>query len=183
MKNILLVLVGVLLLAACSTPKYAYYFDHYDYNSGKKKAFMKDGLTAVEPVSRFSSASASPLKIDQRSAAASIESDVIAETAPASPVASKSVLERKYSSLSTTEKKEFRKELKTAMKEYAKLKKEGKSVAAAQALDYNLKMAIIFGAVALTLSFFGGVNSIFWIVSVIALVVGVVFFIKWIAEQ
>ena len=37
MKKYLLLIASVLLLAACSSPKYAYYFDHYDYNSGKKK--------------------------------------------------------------------------------------------------------------------------------------------------
>src|SRR3989337_162878 len=36
MKKYVLLIASVLLLSACSTPKYAYYFDHYDYNSGKK---------------------------------------------------------------------------------------------------------------------------------------------------
>jgi len=69
---------------------------------------------------------------------------------------------------------------------YSKSKKSGDNGAVVndtKAMDYNLKMAIIFGAVAATLSFFGGVNSVFWILSVVFLVVGVVFFIKWIAEQ
>jgi hypothetical protein len=183
MKNILLFAVGLLLLAACSTPKYAYYFDHYDYNSGKKKS----------PVSAVASnlrsqhvAPINPLLIDQPSLVASTETKTVSKPISSSVTVDKSLLNKKYSSLSKEEKKAFRAEVKTAIKDYKKFKKDmksGNSVKETQVMDYNLKMAIIFGAVALTLSFFGGVNSIFWIVSVVALVVGVVFFIKWIAEQ
>jgi hypothetical protein len=184
MKNILLFAVALLLLASCSTPKYAYYFDHYDYNSGKKKSPVTDIASNFQskPV-----AQANPLLIDQPSLVASTEANVVSQPINlTSTVDNKSLLNKKYSSLSKEEKKAFRAEVKTAIKDYKKLKKDmksGNSVKETQVMDYNLKMAIIFGAVALTLSFFGGVNSIFWIVSVVALVVGVVFFIKWIAEQ
>ena len=50
-------------------------------------------------------------------------------------------------------------------------------------MDNDLKMALIFAVVAIVLSAFGGVNSIFWILGVIATVVAIVFFIKWLAEQ
>jgi hypothetical protein len=181
MKNILLFAVAILLLAACSTPKYAYYFDHYDYNSGRKKAPVTD-VAVNAPAPEMTS----PLLIDQQNVAASTETKSVSKAAPSTVAAEKSLLNKKYSSLSKEEKKAFRAEVKTAMKDLKKLKKDmkdGKSVKETQVMDYNLKMAIIFGAVALTLSFFGGVNSIFWILSVVALVVGVVFFIKWIAEQ
>ena len=72
-------------------------------------------------------------------------------------------------------------EIKNVLK--SKKKAEGNADKDVKAMDYNLKMAIIFAAVAVTLSFFGGVNSVFWILSVVALVIGVVFFIKWLAEQ
>jgi hypothetical protein len=181
MKNILLFALGLLLLAACSTPKYAYYFDHYDYNSGKKKSPVTD----VADLQSKDIAPINPLLIDQPSLVASTEAKIVSKPVP-SIAADKTLLNKKYSSLSKEKKKAFRAEVKTAIKDYKKLKKEmksGNSVKETQVMDYNLKMAIIFGAVALTLSFFGGVNSIFWIVSVVALVVGVVFFIKWIAEQ
>lgn len=180
MKHILLVLLGVLLLAACSSPKYAYYFDHYDYNSGKKKspanAIAPAQADQIEVVS-------TPLKIDETSVVASAAPIVVATPAAPSISEQKSLLAKKYSSLTKDEKKVFRKEVKSVIKDYKKSKKSGESITETQVMDYNLKMAIIFGAVALTLSFFGGVNSVFWILSVVALVVGVVFFIKWIAEQ
>ena len=37
MKKIAITFVVLCTLAACSTPKYAYYFDHYDYQAGKRK--------------------------------------------------------------------------------------------------------------------------------------------------
>ncbi len=180
MKHILLVLLGVLLLAACSTPKYAYYFDHYDYNSGKKKSPVN--ATAPAKVSQIEVVS-TPLKIDETSVVASAAPVVVATPSAPSVSEQKSLIAKKYSSLTKDEKKAFRKEVKSVIKDYKKSKKSGESITETQVMDYNLKMAIIFGAVALTLSFFGGVNSVFWILSVVALVVGVVFFIKWIAEQ
>lgn len=191
MKNIVTLLVSVLLLAACAAPKYTYYFDHYDYNSGKKKAMEEKALLTVNPssitIDESAVVSESPLKFPVEAVAASANSTVIPLKNAAAPViVEKEAIEKKYTDMTRAEKKEFRKTLRAEVKKYIKAKKSGedlKSVADTKAMDYNLKMAIIFGAVALTLSFFGGVNSVFWIVSVISLVVGVVFFIKWIAEQ
>jgi hypothetical protein len=183
MKNILLLALGLLLMGACSSPKYAYYFDHYDYNSGKKKSPAIDVTSNVKAIE---SIELNPLLVDQQNVVASAEPKAVPGSFAPTVETQKSLLNKKYSSLSKAEKKAFRAEVKNAIKDYKKLKKDmkdGKSVKETQVMDYNLKMAIIFGAVALTLSFFGGVNSVFWILSVVALVVGVVFFIKWIAEQ
>ncbi len=49
-----------------------------------------------------------------------------------------------------------------------------------QALDQNLKFAIIFGAVGVVLMLF---PSPLWIIGAIALTVGVVFLILWVLEQ
>ena len=175
MKHLVTLVVSVLVLASCSTPKYTYNFDHYDYNSGRKKAEAEKLAAQTEPQVVVIEES-SPLLITEENVVASA-----AEKAPA-PVAKPAA--KKYSEMSKTEKKELRKAVKTEIKKYLKNKKgDGSVTKETKALDYNLKMAIIFGAVALTLSFFGGVNSVFWIASVIALVIGVVFFIKWIAEQ
>jgi cell division protein FtsW (lipid II flippase) len=107
---------------------------------------------------------------------------------PATPVAApvKADVAKAYKEMSKSERKEFKKALKTELKNYIKGKKPGDtgaSVADAKVMDHDLKMALIFGSVAIVLSFFGGVNSVFWILSVVALVVAVVFFIKWLAEQ
>lgn len=187
MKNIFTLFISLLLLAACSTPKYSYHFDHYDYNSGKRKADAEKAVVAQAPAQENevnASAEASPLTVQKDAVVASSEG---ATTPSASPtLTDKLALKQKYAAMSKSEKKEFRKAVKSEIKKYVKAKKSKDgvaSVADAKAMDHNLKMAIIFGAVALTLSFFGGVNSVFWIVSVICLVIGVVFFIKWIAEQ
>jgi hypothetical protein len=186
MRNLLLLLVGVLLLAACSAPKYSYYFDHYDYNSGKKK-ISPDSRLAISPVEAPTFASeVSPLSIPEETLVASTEPGIVVAEKKVEPVVDQNILAKKYSSLNKTEKKAFRKELKSEIKKYMKAKKSGDNGAAVEntkVMDYNLKMSIIFCAIALTLSFFGGVNSVFWIISVVTLVIGIVFFIKWIAEQ
>ena len=88
----------------------------------------------------------------------------------------------KLSNLSKAEKKN----LKQAVKEYRKqLKKadSGKGVQDKKALDHDLKMAIIFGAVAVVLSTLSGFSYVFWIVAVVSLVIGLVFLIKWLSRQ
>lgn len=187
MKKYLLLMASVLLLAACSSPKYAYYFDYYDYNSGKKKVAMPTGELAQ---SLIATPELSPLQLDAKAVTASAESKIKKIERPAMvPTISaeqKALLQQKYSSLSRTEKKEFRKELKAEVKKIIKAKKSGESITAiadAKAMDNDLKMALIFAVVAIVLSAFGGVNSIFWILGVIATVVAIVFFIKWLAEQ
>jgi hypothetical protein len=174
MKHLVTLVISVLVLASCSTPKYTYNFDYYDYNSGRKKAEAEKSIAQAEKQTQIITEQESPLILSEESVVASAEKAPIAAAKPS----------RKYTDMSKSEKKAFRKELKTEVKKYLKSKKgDGAVSKETKALDYNLKMAIIFGAVALTLSFFGGVNSVFWIASVIALVIGVVFFIKWIAEQ
>ncbi len=187
MKKILSLLLGVIILASCSAPKkYSYNFSYYDYNSGKKKALNQTPIVVQDEIvlnENFQATEQSVLTIESETLVASSDNVVVPL---AKPVVDQSMLAKKYASLSKSEKKAFRKELKEEIKKYAKAKKAGDDGAITndtKVLDYNLKMAIIFGAVALTLSFFGGVNSVFWILSVVALVIGVVFFIKWISEQ
>lgn len=180
-----LFIAGVVLLStACSSPKYTYHFDHYDYNSGRKSestAKQDNPLPVVDEVA--------PLAVDENALTAST-----AEAAPApvqqtvapSPEEARSILAKKYSSLSKPEKKEFRQQAKKQLKAYVKAVKSGDSVAAedaVKAMDYDLKMAIIFGAVGLTLTLFGGVSEAFWILGVIAIVIGVVFLVKWLVRQ
>lgn len=183
MKKYLLLISSVLLLASCSTPKYAYYFDHYDYNSGKKKAVNADTRLAEMTLS---TPETSPLQLNEESVTASAESRIRnVESVPVA-VKEKALLEKKYSTLSRAEKKEFRKELKSEVKKIIKAKKSGESITSIadnMAMDHDLKMALIFGIVGIVLSAFGGVNSIFWILGVISTVIAIVFLIKWIAEQ
>lgn len=170
-------LISVLLVSACSSPKYTYNFDTYDYNSGRKKKEAEKEVVASQTEAPSIQALPSPLTVS--------EENVVASSSPVTPAPASTLKPaKKYGDLTKTEKKELRKAVKTEIKNYLKAKKgDGNVSQESKAMDYNLKMAIIFGAVALTLSFFGGVNSIFWILSVVSLVIGVVFFIKWIAEQ
>lgn len=189
MKNILPFLAGMLLFAACSTPKYAYYFDHYDYNSGKKAALAEKTIpdNNVEAATNSQLTDESLLVIQKETLTASAEMNVVAAPEKVAPKPSSNPLTitKKYKEMTKSEKKEFRKALMTEIKNYKKIKKSGKGDIAhdTKVMDHDLKLAIIFGAIALTLSFFGGVNSVFWVISVISLVVGVVFFVKWITEQ
>jgi hypothetical protein len=192
MKKYLLLLASVLLLAACSSPKYAYYFDHYDYNSGKKKV---ETPASQLPQTTITTPDVNPLLLDENNVTASAENKIQpveytsaqpVEYTPAMVKEKASLLEQKYKSLSKAEKKEFRKELKTEVKKMIKAKKNGDSldlIKERTAMDHDLKMALIFGIVGILLSAFGGVNSIFWILGVISTVIAIVFLIKWLAEQ
>ena len=192
MKTIPLVIVSALLLAACATPKYSYNFDYHDYNSGRKakeaeKVVVAD-VSAPAPLPEPLEVIAEPINesplILTNNPVASSNSRISDADVPA-VVMDHKAFEKKYADMSRSERKEFKKALKSEIKNLVKKDKtdNGASVDEAKAMDNDLKMALIFGAVALTLSFFGGVNSIFWILSVVSLVVAVVFFIKWIAEQ
>lgn len=186
MKKFLLLIASVVFLAACSSPKYAYYFDHYDYNSGKKKVELNDAQLALLAQSDLLAPETGPLSLNQEAVTASAAGRLSkAEQVPVA-VNDKALLQQKYAALSKTEKKEFRKELKTEVKKIIKAKKNGESVESIMenmAMDHDLKMALIFGIVGIVLSAFGGVNSIFWILGVISTVIAIVFLIKWLAEQ
>ena len=155
--------------------------------SGKKKAQTPTGELAQ---STITTPELSPLKLDATAVNASAASRIKKIEKPASlPTISaedKALLQQKYSSLSRAEKKEFRQELKAEVKKMIKAKKSGESITAiaeAKAMDSDLKMALIFTIVAIVLGAFGGANSIFWILSVISIVVAIVFFIQWLTRQ
>jgi hypothetical protein len=180
MKKIVVLLAGAVLFAACSSPRYSYYFDHYDYNSGKKTA---TAARAMEAPVNTQLTDESLLVLQKETLQASAEPDLIASSESVTRV-NKPMPTEKISVRSKTEIKALKKKLITQIKELKKIKKDlPPSADKSKVLDYDLKMAIIFGAVALTLSLFGGVNSVFWVASVISLVVGVVFLVKWLAEQ
>lgn len=178
MKQILLVIAAAIVFASCSSPKYAYNFDHYDYNSGKKQAFAKQ----TEQVTPTPQETESPLLIKEES--------LVASTAPTAPVetkrtltdADKKAIAEKVASMSTAERKELKKTLKAEVK---KMKKgeNGASVEASKVMDHDLKLAAIFGAVGLVLVILGGVSTVFWVLGVISFVIGIVFFIQWLSRQ
>ena len=185
MKRKLLYLLSIALLAACSAPKYSYNFGTYDYNAGKRKAApveataqqkvvqgqRQEELTA--PAEMTASVEATSSRVEK-----SIESSALTNV--------QTSLKAKYELMSKSEKKEFRKEVLHAAKNYSKAMKRGDHIAAekaVQALDHDLKLAIIFGAVGLAITLFGGLGYAFYVVGVIAFLIGLVFFIKWVLRQ
>jgi uncharacterized protein YcfL len=183
MKKYLLLVISALLLAACSSPKYTYHFDHYDYNSGKKKLEIQHPDLAQN---MLATPEVSPLTMNQEALTASADSRMTKVEAAPVTLNDLTVLKKKYAAMSKPEKKEFRKELKSEVKKMIKAKKSGESINSVddtKAMDHDLKMALIFGIVGIVLSAFGGVNSVFWILGIISTVIAIVFLIKWLAEQ
>jgi hypothetical protein len=177
MKKILLTLVAAALLAACSAPKYAYHFDHYDYNSGKKKSNVAQ--TPVAPVIEQS-----PVLLDQQTVVADAGEtpSVMTEKKTAPQMDTKALTER-VAAMSKSERMTLKHDLKKYIKKIKKSPDHGASVTASKEWDHDLKMAAIFGIVGIVLTALGGVNTVFWVIGVIAIVVGLVFLIKWIARQ
>jgi hypothetical protein len=192
-RSFLILLALILLAASCSAPRYTYNFDYYDYNSGKKSTDVDTAIPnetgngdknplALDETVLTASADDKLITIDERKTA-SHEEITKTKTEVASPVE----LARKYKELSKTQRKAFRKAMREDMRRYVipskKSNNDVRTVTEAKAMDRDLKMAIIFGAVGVTLSLFGGVNQVFWILSVISIVVGLVFLIKWLSRQ
>ncbi|MBX2961715.1 MAG: hypothetical protein KF687_04330 [Cyclobacteriaceae bacterium] len=179
MRNLLLLFGAVLLLASCSTPKYAYYFDHYDYNSGKKQS-----LTQTQQASQVDEVSFA-LPEQELIASISQEPAYLAETNEISKEnAAMDEAKAVVASLSKSEKKELRKEALQTVKAYAKAIKAGendKAAEMAKAMDKDLKLAAIFGAVGIVTAIIGG--DVFWVISAVAWIIAVIFFIKWLVRQ
>jgi hypothetical protein len=179
MRKHLLLVGAVVLAAACSSPKYTYHFDHYDYNSGKKK---------IQPAATVQESAVASVATPQDEAIVAPAEFITAETGDLTPTvdAQKAAadLAKTYKSMTKEEKKAFRKEAKAQIKQYVKAVKsgdEGQIAAAKQAMDKDLKLAAIFGAVGIVALLIGG--DVFWIVGGIALLIGVVFFIMWLVRQ
>lgn len=168
MKNSMLVLSVIVLLSACSSPKYAYNFDYHDYNAGKKKASVAtSGGLSVDPATLVASTSNTPTVFDEPVTTVSTE-------AAAAPVMTRKSF------------KAFKAELKKEVKEMKVMKKTGKVLSATKAaasggMDHDLKLAAIFGAVGIVGLIIGG--NVMYVIGGIAMLIGVVFFVKWLIRQ
>jgi hypothetical protein len=171
-------LLGVLILiSGCSSPKYAYHFDTYDYNSGKK------GSQSVEK----SDVEHSPLVINTETLVATTEHVAIA-TEEKKPVTTPSVREvrEQYKAMTKNERREFRKALMSEVKKQTFKRpaaKEGvDSIKATKQFDTLSALAIIFGGAGIVLIMFANISNVFWVVGAISLIVGAFFFVKWVAN-
>lgn len=180
MRNYLLPLLAILILSACSTPRYTYNFDYYDYNAGKKTQVAK---AQVAEETGFVPAPAEEMEASTNSTPVIMENKKATTEAKAAPVASQKAKTTMTREEEKALKKEMKKELKSAIKSAKKASATMDAPGATKAMDNDLKLAIIFGAVGLVLSLFGGVSGAFWVLSVIAFVIGVVFLVKWLVRQ
>ena len=174
MRKLFNTLLALLVFASCSSPKYAYYFDHYDYNAGKKK--KAEELSAT-----------SPLAIDESTLSASIAEEPIVvvdeknTTVSEEKVAqAKAELANKFSTMTKAEKKEFKREIKAEVKKALKEKKDDDAMQKAR-LEHDMRYAAIFGAIGVVLLIIGG--DVLSILGAVALLIGLYFFIKWLSRQ
>ncbi|HCM76565.1 MAG TPA: hypothetical protein DIS90_09300 [Cytophagales bacterium] len=166
MKSKLYYLLAMLFIAACSSPKYAYHFDRYDYNSGKKG--NKVDVAKMEN-------EVSPIQAEQL--LASKENTMVLPLEKKEPSV-KEEIKKTYVQMSKSERKAFRADV----KKYLKEKKESvKATKSTNAMDNDLKLAAIFGAVGLVALIISG--DVFYIIGGIAMIIGVVFFVKWLVRQ
>ncbi|HTF19400.1 MAG TPA: hypothetical protein VK658_15085 [Chryseolinea sp.] len=173
------------LLAACASPKYTYYFDHYTATSGP------DALSSGrnKPLD-------TPLTVDSK--------DLSANTGPVAPVQvpadataempSRGGRESQYSGqMKRAKLRQDRKQIVQAIKQLRKELLHTKNSPskpatilngqATQKLDNEVIVAIAFGAVGITLSLLGGISAAFWIAGVLCLGVGVYFFVDWLSKR
>jgi hypothetical protein len=173
MKKYILLLAPVVMLVACSTPKYTYNFDYYDYNSGKKKVTSQETIVATEK-----SGVESVVTVDEKTLVASAKENEIYIAKPA-PVISREETVARINSLSKEDKKELKKELKKFVKENKK--ENAVKGNATKALENDVKLAAIFGAAGIVFLIIG--ETLFWVLGTVALLVGLYFFIRWLIHQ
>jgi hypothetical protein len=166
MKPTLLLVSVAALFASCSSPKFASQPAH---GNERSTAY------AIEP--------SVPLPLDEGTLVASSSDEAIyLATTPA--VTTVPFTASKPITLTREERKEVRKEAVKQLKAYTKAVKAGDKALAAelkQGMDNDLKLAAIFGAVGIVSFIIGG--DVFHVIGAIALIVGVVFFIKWLMRQ
>ncbi len=97
-------------------------------------------------------------------------------------------IKKNYLKLSKEERKEVRQLLKKEIKKVVKVQKSqkkelGVSSTQARGLDHDLKLAAIFGAVGVVGLLLGSAGQFFTIIGAISLIIGTVFFVKWLLEQ
>ena len=104
-----------MLLASCAAPKYGYYFDHYDYNAGKRKKTAPEGIQIASAVPQEG--------VEPMGGTGSPNETVLASLKKEVPAASPRHLSPKENTkvqhlLSAAERKGLKKELKSALKKY-----------------------------------------------------------------
>ena len=180
MKFRQILLSAFVFVTACSSPKYVYHFDHYDYNSGKKVDAPREDLMEENPFA-----------LDEKTLVVSstIEPVAISEKKEA-PYSSVKEVAEKFKTMSKQEKKVFRKELRRDLLNYSKkaiLKKDNPvdgvdGVEATQKFDTLVTLAIVFGGAGIVMIMLANISNAFWVAGAISLAIGAFFFVKWVAN-
>ncbi len=169
MKKIVYLFLTAVMFAACSSPKYTASFNSYDSPSGYRPVKAADVetpvTTPVAPPELIASTSSAPVELKR-------------ETTSSTEV------RKTYVQMTKAERKTLRTHLRSEVKTYVKDQKaklSPKSTEGTKAMDNDLKLAAIFGAVGVVATIIGG--DVFWIIGGIAFIIGVVFFVKWLVRQ
>jgi hypothetical protein len=87
--------------------------------------------------------------------------------------------------MTKVERKEVAHLLKKEIRSIRKNQKKEMSIASIKSahLDHDLKLAAIFGSVGIVGLLLGFAGQFFVVIGAIALIIGVVFFVKWLMEQ
>jgi hypothetical protein len=175
-----MLLGAALLLTACSSPKYAYHFDHYDYASGKKPTTPSPAVVLTEQ---------SPLKITPDAVMASSDIKIVefGDSKDKKSSSAAKVLTKEYKAMSKSDRKEFRSQLKKEIKNYVKLKELGKkddggSLKATQAFDTIVALALVFGVAGIVLTVLASTSNVLWVLGAICIVIGAGLFVKWVSD-
>lgn len=170
MKNILYVLVVAIFASACSSPKYTASFKSYDKQVNYQTATVAEPMISepainTQPEQLLASTSSAPAELE---------------------VASKEEVRKTYVQMTKPERKELRNHLRSEIKSYVKEQKKNLGVESAKAtaaMDHDLKMAVIFGVIGLVLGGLITVNSIIGFIGFVAVIIALVFLIKWLVRQ
>jgi PBP1b-binding outer membrane lipoprotein LpoB len=167
MKKIYYLIAGALVAAACSSPKYTASFNSYESHAAKS-AVKPTELPRVTPVNEpvvLASLSSAPVEIS-------------------TPAVDAPAVKKTYVQMNNAERKALRNHLRSEIRTYVKEKKNSNvesTQATKRGMDNDLKLAAIFGAVGIVALIISG--NVFYIIGGIALIIGVVFFVKWLVRQ
>lgn len=175
MKKILFLAIAG-LISACSSSKYAAHFQYYKSNTGPESGRneMKSGGPVITPI-----------QPENLVASASKETMLATEKAPLTTVALEEQVRKAYFQMNKVERKNLRKALKSVIRNNAAIRPTNSSANAGrqwyQGWDQDLKLAAVFGAIG-TVALIIYVEP-FFIIGAVALIIGLVFLIKWFVRQ
>lgn len=163
--------LGIVLSISCSVPKTTYKFDYHNYNAGRKAKELKQ-----EVVSDPGPAPVNPETLVAN--ADELGSPIETFKAPVVSPATSS-----YKDMTKKEQRELRREFKKVIRKITKAKDHVESVEATKGLDKDLKLAAIFGTVGFVGLLLGNLGLVFSVIGAISVLIGVVFFVRWLMRQ